>query len=202
LLNLCFPWFSLQVSSKYGFWLVAIDFGNLKWIIVSFQMTTFFFKSLALTLSKGRPPPLARWPWIVMVFARKLHASFSNCFSFMFERYPNVDYSINVGRRIDTYPLLSKILQFSHSTRTVSHMWKIRSKIRRILVHSLVDLMLNIGFKISLYCYMVKHKKIKSKKFPNQSLALKWLIEKGKKLPCIFHCDVKPSDLVHRPIIW
>jgi hypothetical protein len=35
--------------------------------------------------------------------------------------------------------LLSRMLQFSHSTRTISHMWKTRFERKRMLMHSYVE---------------------------------------------------------------
>jgi len=68
-------------------------------------------------------------------------------------------------------PMLSKMLQFSHSTRFVSHKWKIGSKRRKKLMHSLVDSTLNIGFNVSSNCYTVTKNKLGM--ITNKSLALK-----------------------------
>jgi hypothetical protein len=52
--------------------------------------------------------------------------NFSNWFTFKFEKQLKVDFSINAGGQVDTSPVLSKMLQSSHSTKTISHMWKTR----------------------------------------------------------------------------
>ncbi len=123
-----------------------------------------------------------------IIFARRPRTIFSNFFSFKFKRQPNVNFFISIGGQVDMSPMLSKMLQFSHSTRFVSHKWKIGSKRRKKLMHSLVDSTLNIGFNVSSNCYTVTKNKLGM--ITNKSLALK-LGPKTKRenLLCIFHCD-------------
>ncbi len=76
----------------------------------------------------------------------------------MLERQANVNFPIGVGGNVSTFPLLSRMLQFSHSTKMMSHMWKTRLERKRMFMNSLVDSMLNIGlFNVSLNCWMMKH---------------------------------------------
>jgi len=130
--------------------------------IISFWMMTFFFESLVnscINFKFGLPPPLVGWSHIAIIFVGRPQPSFSNCFSFMFERWPNVDFSISIRWQVTTSPLSSKMLHFPHSTRIVSHRWKIEIKKNIVLMHSVVDLMLNIGFNVSLNCYTMKQRK-------------------------------------------
>jgi len=81
------------------------------------------------------------------------------------------------------------MLQFSHSTRTISHMWKIGSKRRKILMYSLVDLTLNTSFNVSSNCYTIT-KKEPSIMIIDKSPTLKLFLEMEKdNLLYIFRYD-------------
>jgi hypothetical protein len=72
---------------------------------------------------------------------------------------------------------LSKMLQFSHSTRIISHKWKIESKRRRVFMHSLVDSTLNTSFDFSSNYNMVTKKKNQEwsqKNLQHWNYFLKW----------------------------
>jgi hypothetical protein len=161
-----------------------------------------FFQKLGIDFKQGCRPPLARWPWIVMVFARKPHASFFSAFPLCSKGSQTLIFQLMLEDKLTHFHSVQNgaILPFNknrlpHVENQVQKKKNIHAFLSRFNIeHRLQHLL------ILLYG---KTPKKNSRKFPNQSLALKWLIEKGKKLPCIFHCDVKSHpDLVHRPIIW
>jgi hypothetical protein len=144
---------------------LTIGFGNLKWIIISFRMKSFLFKSFIYSCIDFRSsllPPLARRSHIRMVFPSKFWANFSIYFSFMLERQTNANFPIKCGGHVNTFPLLSKMFHLSHSRRIVSQRLKTRSKRRKMLMYSFINFTLNTCFNISSKCYMMnRNKKIK-----------------------------------------
>jgi hypothetical protein len=83
--SLCFSFFSLHALSEYGFWLLVIGFGKPKWIIISFQITTFLFNwfiNSYIAFKLGCFLPFVNRSWIVIVLARKPWANFSKFFFF------------------------------------------------------------------------------------------------------------------------
>ncbi len=119
--------------------------------MISLRITTFCFRTLVILyidLRSGFLPPLVGHSHNVIVWSSNPLANFSNCFSFKFARQPNANFPMGFGGRAGMSPLPSKILHLSHRRRTLSQSWKTMFDESRILMHSLIDSMFKIGYRV------------------------------------------------------